>query len=154
MRSIILKKEWNDSSECSAFTSSVLLYLFFTSNSTIFMKGAHEYSLLQGAGYPSYAIGENQKSTQYQHKSQHKISFCIILLCHTIFCQGWNWHCVDSMQPHHSQLAIHLQDIAYQNYPKLLCEFSFAHLDSEWGKVKPNTMCSQQFQNRQNTILE
>jgi len=51
-------QEKNDHSKYCAFASFALLYLFFTSNSVVFVDGdgvAQEYFLPYSAGYPSYA---------------------------------------------------------------------------------------------------
>jgi len=54
MRFVTLNKEQNNSGTCFTFTSSALLHLFFTSNSTVFMKGGARIFLAQGERYLSY----------------------------------------------------------------------------------------------------
>jgi len=52
---IPIKKETSSYSKCSAFAYFALLHVYFCSNSASFVeRGAQEYSLPQGAGYPSY----------------------------------------------------------------------------------------------------
>jgi len=58
-------------------TINVLLRFFctfapiFTSNSVVFVdKGAQEYSLLQGAGYPNYATGSKRKNVLIKGRKQ------------------------------------------------------------------------------------
>jgi len=62
MRFIALKKEQNIYRKYSAFASSALLHLFFTSNSVVFVDGGRKnVSCTRAQGIPySYATGENQ----------------------------------------------------------------------------------------------
>jgi len=54
------KNTYYYNSKCSVFSSSALLFLFFTSNSVVLLVGAQKYFLPQVAGYPSYATGSGE----------------------------------------------------------------------------------------------